>query len=162
MAHLKGNASRSKAFGKVLAWVGGALILLVIAGIWMLLVSRGINSLGQGVGTAVVDYPLCADTAAGAEASTTKVVEIAVHQKCKSGWIHLPYGFQGYLNPGRNVELEVLFLARPPVLCPRGKPCDFGDDPRNRDFQVRGDEGVLKIEPPPPKSSKPKPKTGDT
>lgn len=92
-------------------------------------------------------YPICADTASRIEASLTKVVEVPLHPKCKSGWIHLPYGFKGYLETGINRELEVWFLDGRHVLAPKGKPVPFGDHPNNRDFQVRGDEGVLRIEP---------------
>jgi hypothetical protein len=93
------------------------------------------------------EYPTCADTAGRIEASLTGITEVPLHPKCKSGWVHLPYGFKGYLNPGINKELEVWFLDGRHVLAPKGKPVKFGDNPKNRDFQVRGDEGILRIEP---------------
>jgi hypothetical protein len=94
------------------------------------------------------EYPLCA-AAKRVVASMTQVTEVPIHEKCKSGWIHLPDGFLGYLNPGINHELEVWTIGGGHVFAPRGTPVNFGDIPGNRDFQVRGDEGVLRIEPKP-------------
>ncbi|HUX35410.1 MAG TPA: hypothetical protein VMV71_00045 [Candidatus Paceibacterota bacterium] len=100
-----------------------------------------------GVGGGKKDYITCPDTAKRIEASVTTVIEVPLHPKCKSGWIHLPYGFKGYLDTGINKEFEVWFLDGRHILAPAGKPVDFGDNPNNRDFQVRGDEGMLRIEP---------------
>ena len=87
------------------------------------------------------------DTQGRIEVSLVKVTEVPMHPKCKSGSIHLPYGFKGYLETGINKELEVWFLDGRHIFAPTGKPVDFGDHPNNRDFQVRGDEGILRIEP---------------
>ena len=158
MAHLKGNAPRSKAFGKVLAWVGGVLaVLLVIAGIWML-VSRGFNSLGHGVGTAVVDYSLCAETAEGVELSLDKKpkAQLPLSTKCWSGWVSLPNQVDARINNGRG-DLEYLFWDGRRLFV-SGTERQWLGQIRGTNFRLRG-EGIanIAIEP----KSKPKPKTGD-
>ncbi len=127
------------------AWAILAVIIVGVA-VWHYGIDIDLGKLGGG---RRADYPVCADTARRIEASLAKVTEVPLHKGCKSGWIHLPRGFKGYLETGINRELEVWFLDGRHILAPAGKPIDFGDHPNNRDFQVRGDEGILRIEPGP-------------
>lgn len=119
-----------------------ALLVLVAGGVYTVSV--------QGSGTlqtALADYPLCADTAAGVGMTPKKIrAKMPLSLKCESGWVSIPDGYDFRISNGSG-DLEYFFWDGRRLFV-SGKERKWLGDIRGQNFRLRGEgTAVIAIEP---------------